>query len=265
MRKVYVDADILCYHATLGMDDEFDGGVVIDPKQAEELFDSLVCQWTHHLEGDELLLCLTGENNYRYDLYPEYKAKRTSVSKPPNLGPLRRVLLKRDNVIMVDGLEADDVIGMACSADPENTIAVSLDKDFKTVPLTLYRPAFRNSVAEGPTTITEDQANLYWMRQTIIGDPVDNIKGLPRAGKVKAEKTLPNEAPLEVLWASVVNLYVQSGSTREEALLNARLTRILRHGEYDGISGVRLWDPSEHVPEGTEAEAAGGSVGGSGG
>lgn len=245
----YIDADILCYQAVLGMDDEFDGGVVIAPQHAAEKFDELVENWLKHMPPvKKVILCLTGDENYRYDIDPNYKGQRTDVGKPPNLKPLRRLLMKRDNVLLTEGIEADDIIGMACSEDPKGRIAVSLDKDFKTVPCLLYRPCFRKSKSEGPTLISEDDANLFWMRQTLIGDTVDNIKGLYKCGPVKAEKVLPKKAPLEELWSAVVRQYEASGSTKEEALKNARLTRILRHGEYDAVSGVRLWSPNTDVP-----------------
>lgn len=241
----YVDADILCYQASLGMDDEFDGGIIINPKHAAEMFDELVECWIKHLPPlKKVYLCLTGDENFRYDVADNYKGQRTDVGKPPNLKPLRRLLMERDNILMTEGLEADDIIGIACSEDPKGRIAVSLDKDIRTVPCLFYRPKFRKAKAEGPDLITEDAANLFWMRQTLIGDVVDNIKGLHRFGPKKAEKLLPREAPLEHLWKAVVQQYVDYGSTREEALKNARLTRILRHGDYDAVSGVRLWNPS---------------------
>lgn len=246
----YIDADIICYQASAGMDDEFDGGVVHAPRHAAEMFDEIVEKWIKDLPVKKLIYCLTGDENFRYDVCDTYKGQRTDVGKPPNLRPLKRLLLKRDNTLLTEGLEADDLIGMACSADPENTIAVSLDKDFKTVPCLLYRPAFLKAKPEGPTRITEDAANLYWMRQTLMGDPVDFIKGLHKVGPKTAEAWLPGPAPLERLWSTVVSKYIERGSTREEALMNARLTRILRHGDYDAETGVRLWSPTvETVPQ----------------
>jgi hypothetical protein len=42
----------------------------------------------------------------------------------------------------------------------------------------------------------------------------------------------------------VVEAYRKNGGTFADALLNARMARILRYGDYDFVAGtVELWDP----------------------
>ena len=78
----------------------------------------------------------------------------------------------------------------------------------------------------------------------MIGDAVDNYKGCPKVGEVSGEKILRDaEKKGEDLWETVVNRYIKAGLTKEDALLNARMARILRKCEYNPkTKEVKLWD-----------------------
>ena len=79
-----------------------------------------------------------------------------------------------------------------------------------------------------------------------MGDTVDNYKGCPKVGAVTAEKIL-NEAKGEDLWQTVVNKYLKAGMTEEDAILNARMARILRKDEYDLVTHkIKLWKEEEN-------------------
>ena len=70
-------------------------------------------------------------------------------------------------------------------------------------------------------------------------------------GKVKATKLL-TEAQKEGkdLWKTVVNRFEEAGSTKEEAILNARMARILRKCEYDRTNNkVILWKDNKIIHE----------------
>jgi hypothetical protein len=48
--------------------------------------------------------------------------------------------------------------------------------------------------------------------------------------------------PVLDLWKIVVGLYKEKGFSEKEALQQARVARILRHGEYNKETGeVKLW------------------------
>ena len=82
------------------------------------------------------------------------------------------------------------------------------------------------------------------MVQALVGDTSDNYPGLKGFGPVKAEKLLANCKTLPEMWGAVVGAYRKGGETFGAALLNARMARILRYGDYDFTSGnVELWDP----------------------
>jgi DNA polymerase-1 len=88
------------------------------------------------------------------------------------------------------------------------------------------------------------EANRNWMIQALVGDTSDNYPGLKGYGPVKAGKLLAEHDRLWVMWDVVLDAYREAGFTFADALLNARMARILRHGDYDFSStNVELWDP----------------------
>ena len=71
------------------------------------------------------------------------------------------------------------------------------------------------------------------MLQTLIGDTADNYKGLPGVGKVGAEKIINQDMSYTDMWQAVVEAYKSKGYTEKDALIQARVSRILRHCDYD--------------------------------
>lgn len=67
----------------------------------------------------------------------------------------------------------------------------------------------------------------------LSGDAVDNYKGCPSIGKVKAAAIVDAviDEPEETIWKTIVETYESKGLTGEDALTQARVARILRHTE----------------------------------
>jgi DNA polymerase-1 len=244
----YIDADIIMYRAASFCDDEFDGDPVADWKQGLYFFDRILANWLSELKKSRFIikdyfLVFTAGRNYRKDLYPEYKANRKDLKIWPGMGYLKSELLDLRGTVHEDGIEADDLIGIRCTEDP-NTIAVSADKDFQTVPCRLFIPTSHGRTKPILITTSEPEADLYWMRQSLTGDTVDNYKGIYRFGAKSAEKLLPVPEELSVMWQKVLSTYQNHGHTEDEALVMARLARILRHGEYNfETKEIQLWTP----------------------
>jgi DNA polymerase-1 len=81
------------------------------------------------------------------------------------------------------------------------------------------------------------------MIQTLTGDTVDGYSGVPKVGAVTANKMLADkDMPVKDMWEIVVKAYEKAGMNEQDALQQARVARILRHGEYDKKTGeVKLW------------------------
>lgn len=121
------------------------------------------------------LIFLGGSSNFRYDIYPGYKAQRVGKAKPTYLENVREYLVKEWNAIIADGQEADDLLGINQS---ENTVCCSIDKDLLQIPGMHY-----NFVKNEFYTINKYNGLVNFYKQLIVGDATDNIPGYD--GKIR--------------------------------------------------------------------------------
>ena len=149
-------------------------------------------------------------------------------------------LLKQDfECVSYPNLEGDDVLGLlATNGQYDNPVIVSVDKDMRTIPCMLI-------AAEEVEHITEKKAMRHWFEMSIAGDATDGIIGVKGLGMVSANKLLANTPDTQdALWSKVAETYTKKGYSLADAILNARLTRILREGDYNYSTGeVKLWNP----------------------
>lgn len=187
------------------------------------------------LNSTNVLVAFSDDANFRKTLNPDYKSKRKDTRKPIVFNELKDWAMKTYYSVMRPGLEADDVLGILATQPGlgEHRIVVSEDKDLQTIPCSLYR---QGELKE----IDENEANYYWLLQSLTGDPTDGYPGCPGYGPVKAEKALK----VNPTYASVESAYLKAGLTKEDALLNARMARILRWENWDKAKQeVKLWEP----------------------
>ncbi len=267
MTTALLDADIIVYKAaaiaqtTIDWDEDGKGAEYYDLAGARRVAAHVVDAWTGVAEAREPLLVFSDRTHpkasFRYRLLDTYKGNRPNHK--PKLHDMVLAYLK-DKYPWVDikGLEGDDVMGLMATAAPEKYVIVSIDKDMKTLPgVTLCNPEPMPDI----TIISPFQADYNWMLQTLTGDPTDNYKGCPGIGKAKGARALMGCRTLVGLWRMVTEAYyTQSKDPRwgekfeangramrptELALLNARVARILRDGDYDAEGRrVRLWAPT---------------------
>ena len=239
-----IDADWLCYNCSYAVenDDRFDDNLHVlysRPSWALDLIETYIQRYKEVSEDEgEVLMCFTSYPTFRHDLYQEYKANRKSRRKPLALKAVMDALTKRYRCIRYDGLEGDDVLGiLATSKELDDPIIVSPDKDMRTIPCKLL-------AGEDLELITRRQADRNWMAQALTGDTTDNYKGIAGVGVVTANKILGDTKELPDMWEVVVKEYEKKQGGYKEALLTARLARILRSGDYNTKTGkVKLWKP----------------------
>ena len=123
-------------------------------------------------------------DNWRTTFYPEYKANRPD-RKPFWSDEIKAYLQDGPwNVVRDPHFEADDLIAMAAyeaTEQGEDWVIVSIDKDFYQIPGKHY-----DWVKEELMEIDEDRARQLHAIQCLMGDNVDNIKGIPGWGEVAA-------------------------------------------------------------------------------
>jgi DNA polymerase-1 len=241
--EVHVDGDILIYGICSSceycarFDDDLDV-VFCNINEALGMASTILDRYAAMTKG-HLILYFTGSGNFRKDLYPEYKAHRKKVRKPAGYAALKEMLGNKYPCIVENGLEADDLIGMAhtrAMAKGISSLMISIDKDFKTVPGWLYNPDNDAFQLTAPA-----DADRNWLLQTMIGDKADGYPGLEGVGPVGAQKLLDRYG---ATWKTVQDAFEGNGFTKDYAVMQARMARILRDGEYDfSKKEVKLWQP----------------------
>lgn len=243
-RVAVIDADILLYKACRLAEEEVDWGddqwvLWSDLNVVKEIFDTQVDTIVDEMGADRTILCFSDTQNYRKKINPEYKANRRGGRKPLCFKQALQYCKDSYPYKMFDGLEADDVIGIIATTENENEyVVVSEDKDLLTV------PGIHWDLAEKKIyRISEEDADYNFFFQTLVGDPIDNYKGCPKVGKVTAERILSTaRKEKKDLWKTVVMEFKNVGMTKKDAVINARMARILRSNEYNLRTGkIELW------------------------
>ena len=263
-RKVhaYIDADVIQYRAASFCESDWEDTPCADLGQALWYFDMFLSKWlreaNEEVDVESYTLVFTVGKNFRKSFYEDYKSNRKDLKTWPGMWRFKTELLELSNTEYESGLEADDIVGIRVTEDPENRIAISCDKDFKTVPIEFYVPSSHGKTHGEWFHTTEAEADLYWLKQAMIGDVVDNYKGIVGFGPVKADTLLPAPSSVDTMWGEVEGMFLSKGYTKEYALTMARLARILRVGEYDfSTKEVHLWSPSGTAPTATATSVMG--------
>jgi 5'-3' exonuclease len=200
--------------------------------------------------ADEFSIFLSGENNFRYSIYPEYKANRTAP-KPRHLQAVKQHLIEKYNAQVSDGCEADDLLGIAqCGArqamqdmiefdsrivtehPPRDTIICSIDKDLRMIPGWHYSFEIGGKSSLGKAWVRpmekvfveEFQGLRHFYTQLLTGDSTDNIKGAAGIGKVKAERILRDTRTEQEMFEAVEACF----SSREELEMTGQCLWIFR-------------------------------------
>jgi DNA polymerase-1 len=251
-RVLLIDADVIAYNAASAcmQEIEFSPGYYTWQSSFEEVlstFDAQIETIKETLDGDEIKLCLTdSEGNFRKAVLPTYKGKRGK--KPLVLKALKEFLVSDRQAYFRPGLEGDDCMGiLATVKSSDERIIVSIDKDMKQIPGKWVR--WPDAVV---TTIEPAEADYFHILQTLTGDVTDGYSGVPGIGPKKAAALLEpfvveGKYPTfdnAAAWAAVVEVYGSKGLTEEDALVQARVARILRASDYDfKLKQPILWTP----------------------
>ena len=138
--------------------------------------------------------------NFRYELYPEYKANRKVIADElkVQITPVHEMVKKLGfPLIVIDGVEADDVIGTLAvrfSKEGYQVVISTSDKDMAQLvdsKVTLI-DTMKNEVTDREKVIAKfgvapEQIVDYL---ALVGDVSDNIPGVPQVGPKTAVKWL---------------------------------------------------------------------------
>jgi 5'-3' exonuclease len=272
MRKLLlIDGDQFLFTACVAVEQEIrwdDQNHVLwsNSALARQNFDGMVQRIFDRFKTEEHVMCFSTEPdkaNFRLSIDSSYKGHRQD-RKPLCYAQLRRDIEADYKCHAVDHLEADDLMGiLATKPNQKRTcVIVSRDKDMKTIPTSIWN---------GEDLIVQSlaDADRFHMYQTLCGDTADGYPGCPGMGDVSATALLDAPGiwtpydhelksgkrkgekeqrwklePTDNVWAGVVSCFEREGLTEAGALVQARLSRILRHSDWDNVSMKPiLWTP----------------------
>lgn len=234
--QVLVDADMFIYRACSACETEVDWGngfctLHVELVDAENTVDETVAsaveaalKAVNYKGFYETVMCLSDSENFRKHLLPTYKANRKGTRKPLGYWKVVEWVKENYNTVQKPSLEADDCVGILATLNPGNHVMISGDKDFRSIPGYFYD--FMSGVLY---TNSPEEADYRHLWQTLVGDTADNYKGCPSIGETRATRLLKEKCD----WKTVEDLFVSKGLTKEDALLQARVARILRCADYD--------------------------------
>lgn len=224
-KHILIDADTIAYRAVLSKSGGTVGGVI---EKLEEQFKFIVESVQERFGKNCFYKAyLTGSGNFRKDVAENYKANRKG-EKPVLLSFARDYILDHYPSELSEGEEADDAIAIAATRLRPDAVIVSIDKDFEQVPCLLFNPN-RNTWVE-----VDDWSGLKaFYKQLLVGDNVDNVKGVWKVGPVKADEILAGATTELELWKRCLEAYE---GDYERAVMNGRLLWLRRQEN-------QLWEP----------------------
>ena len=237
--KLLIDADFICYKACAAAETEIDFGddVILVTSNFSDAYGATKRELTKLRDQfgsfTSVILFFSDGQNFRKKILPEYKGHRNR-KKPCGYKRVINKLKTEFEVIIMPELEADDAMGIYATKHPGNII-ISPDKDMKQIPGKLY------NLNETFTVSTEEGAKWH-LTQCLSGDQTDGYGGVPGIGVKRAETLFKDKG---CSWKTVVDAFKEKNLSEEDALVNARLARILTVEDYDFKNNRPiLWDPS---------------------
>ena len=237
--KLYIDADYIVYKGCAAAETEIDWGsdVIMVTSKFSEAYKNILKD-INRIVGEfggfsEPVLFFSDSVNFRKEILPSYKGHRNR-KKPCGYRRAINALKKEYPVIVNHFLEADDSIGIYATKDPGHII-VSPDKDMRQIPGDLF------DLTNEVITITPEEGQRWHYIQTMSGDQTDGYSGIPGIGVKRAAALLDKDG---CTWDTVVKAYESKGLSEDDALLNARLAKILHHEHYDSErQRILYWTP----------------------
>jgi DNA polymerase-1 len=226
--KLLIDADFIVYKSCAAAETEIDWGddVIMVTSKFSDAMQAVTreigkIKQKFMWDVPEVILFFSDSVNFRKEILPEYKGHRNR-KKPCGYKRVINALKDIHQVIVMPTLEADDAMGIYATKNPGNIIC-SPDKDMRQIPGKLYN-------MEEITLISDTDGPKWHLVQSCSGDQTDGYSGCPGIGVKRATTIFENKG---YSWETVVDIFKEKDLTEDDALLNARLARILTVDDYD--------------------------------
>lgn len=220
----FIDGDVSCHSSSWGAETLEDAILKLD-EIIEATYEDVF--------ATDYIIALGGKVNFRETFYSEYKKTPSRVkarsTKPIWFNKLKDYLASKENTVVAEGFEADDLLRIWSNEAQKNNIdfiVCSIDKDLDCIPGKHFKPG-KNIFY----TVSEEEADRHYWMQILMGDPVDNIPGIPKIGKKKADNILSSCNNNNERKAAVIEAYKEhyGEEWKSYLLCNGRLIHIWRY------------------------------------
>lgn len=192
---------------------------------------------------DDLIIAFTSKTNFRYKIYPSYKANRKELDGDAKLLKERVTIIKKlvysrlKHIIKVSNVwEGDDI----CIQYADKGYMVSaFDKDVINACPT---PCFNYKKGKWNKGRTKQQIRDWYLIQTMVGDTSDGFKGAKGVGDKGATKIV-DELDRGI---KDFNDYIGLFDTPAECLL---MNQLVRMNQYDSDGKLKLITMEEVIDE----------------
>ncbi len=216
-------------------DDEID----LEPyiKQFKEIVDNYVLiaeveSICYNWKIGKTRVIVSDHKNFRYDVYDEYKAKRSEKT-----GVLKA--LKEWSMTEYEfevNCEADDVCAYYVR---KGGIGFTTDKDlFAGVKGIWYNSHFMH---KSWIRTSKSEADYFFKQQVLAGDSVDEIPALSGVGMKTAQKLL---AKFGDSWDNILEIYESKGYDKDYLV---QMTRLVCMSQWTPKKGLTLWEFPDEV------------------
>jgi 5'-3' exonuclease, N-terminal resolvase-like domain len=174
-----LDGDLIAYRASASCEPTKAKPFLEPPEVAIWRLHDMIERICIATNSQDIECYIGGTDNFRYKIYPDYKANRTK-EKPHYLEACREMLVTQYKATVVNGYETDDALGIAQTKYDGNSRICSLDKDLLQIP-----GAHFNWVSGTSRLVSPLDGLRAFYKQIILGDRTDNIPGFD--GKLRSE------------------------------------------------------------------------------
>lgn len=243
--KALIDGDAIAYRCAASCKEGEGDDIAI--LRADKLIRDILDE----TQSDEYLVIIGGEENFRKEIDPLYKANRIDVPRPKSLDYTKLFLVEQWNAKVTDGIEADDLLGILQDKDFQEekpyhaygTVMCAYDKDLKMIPGIHY-----NFVKKEWDSVSYEQGIRTFYLQMLCGDRADNITGFD--GKMR--QSVPQFIEKMLLFCEteqeMFDTVREAYNDDERFFRNGKLLWIMRT-EGDIWNPQQLISQSQFVPE----------------
>lgn len=217
-----IDGDLIAYPCAAVAEND-------SAEHAISLAQALVDRIVYETNAQDVDVYISGADNFRYQLYPLYKANRVQP-KPQYLDAVREFLVKEWKADIVNGMETDDRLGIEHNKHGLSSLLCSFDKDMLQLPGYHY-----NWKKQSRFFVSPYDGLRSFYAQVVAGDGADNIPSYDGKVRSKVPKFIEElQSPLLEMteewdmYQYVKSIYNDVGMVKETLDLHCSLLYILR-------------------------------------